>query len=319
MGALLSPLDLVRDLVGEISVITVLFLLRIVGFDIFARFARLVRVVRVTWSSVVLRRRYELVYTDADDEGMTTRRLAEALQRERGGNTRVVALGAPEDLLDWPLRRGVAAVLLLVTDVSPLSARTAVRDSIQERLVRFVNRGGTLVVGHDALYRRSRNHILQRFYGVTLTDFRARSTPVTYVREPSRDCGPVVEDVLRRLPERFELDDAEVVSGDWSAATAVLYRSEPAGDGPAVPLVTYQACGDGHAFWVNSGDHTKHGPPGSVARPQAAFVALLTALLDGAGRPSPTTPAEASPPAQPDDAALDDQGRAGLDDAVVPS
>lgn len=283
--SLLAPVDLARDLIGEISVITAIFVLRVVGVDVFARIGRLSRLVRVSWSALAHRRHHELVYTDADDAGMTTRRLVEALQAQRGSGVRVVALSTPEELLEWPLRSPwVGAVVLLVTDVSPLSSRSDVRDTIQERLVRFVGRGGTLVLGHDALYRRSRNHILQRLYGVTLTDFRPRREPVEYVRAARGDDGAVVDALLARLPDRLVLDDHEVVSGEWSSATSVLYRSEPASDGPAVPLVTYQPCGAGHAVWVNSGDHDRSGPPASVAKPQAALVTILATLLDGLAR-----------------------------------
>ena len=277
-----SDIEFISQFIGEIALLAVLFVLRLIGIDFFIKFLRLYHYLAMVVTYVVSRRKFILLYTDADDQGASTYRLLQQLQlAQRDRKVRLVALKSPEDILKWPLSaRFVDAVTLLISDVSPLSTNARTRDLIQHKLVKFVHNGGLLILGHDALYRRSRNHILQQLYGVTLTQFDPRKgQKVCYQKntDPERSCA--VSALLTGLPEQFELDDGEVVTGQWPVCTEFLYVAPATANFPEVPLVTVQRIQQGHAIWLNSGDHSPDGPPHSIGKPDPLFVTLLDGLL----------------------------------------
>lgn len=277
-----SDIEFISQFIGEIALLALLFVLRLVGIDFFIKFLRFYHYVAMVANYVFSRRKFILLYTDADDQGASTYRLTQQLQiTQQDRKVRLVALKSPEDILKWPLKaRFVDAVTLLISDVSPLSTNARTRDLIQQRLVNFVHHGGLLILGHDALYRRSRNHILQKLYGVTLTEFNARKgQKVCYQKntDPERSC--VVSDLLTGLPEQFELDDGEVVTGLWPNCTEFLFVAPATDSFPEVPLVTLQRIQQGYAIWLNSGDHSPDGPPHSIGKPDPLFVTLLDGLL----------------------------------------
>lgn len=277
-----SDIEFISIFLGEIALLAVLFVLRLIGIDFFIKFLRLYHYLAMVSSYVLSRRKFVLLYTDADDQGASTYRLVQQLQvTQQDRKVRLVALKSPEDILKWPLSgRFVDAVALLISDVSPLSTNAKTRDLIQQKLVNYVHNGGLLILGHDALYRRSRNHILQQLYGVTLTQFDPRKgQKVCYQKnkDPERACA--MSALLTELPEQFELDDGEVVTGQWPVCTEFLFVAPATTNFPEVPLVTIQRIQQGYAVWLNSGDHSPEGPPHSIGKPDPLFVKLLDGLL----------------------------------------
>lgn len=299
-----SEIEFISIFIGEIALLAVLFLLRLIGIDFFIKFLRFYHYLAMMSSYVISRRKFILLYTDADDQGASTYRLVQQLQATQADRkVRLVALKSPEDILKWPLSaRFVDAVTLLISDVSPLSTNARTRDLIQRKLVHYVHNGGLLILGHDALYRRSRNHILQELYGVTLTQFDPRKDQkVRYLKnqDPERSCA--ANSLLQGLPEQFELDDGEVVTGKWPVCTEFLYVTPATATFPEVPLVTVQRIQQGHAVWLNSGDHSPDGPPHSIGKPDPLFIKLLDGLLRHARATAPCSDNEivtSSPPSE---------------------
>ncbi len=217
---------------------------------------------------VRLRKPVTLLYSDC---GIHAQTLAERLGAVRLGNA--------EELAGWPLRpKSVRAVLLLITDVTQLSANKRLLERIEGRLKTFCDAGGILILGHDAIYRRFRAETLREMAGGKLSGFKGYD---------GRDGGPATKVVyelctpspLPGLPTKVELSDNEVLRGDWDDSVQVLYKSADAGD----PLVTQRSYGKGRVHWVNSGDHTRRGPPPSIAGPDEGLVEIMSVLLSKPG------------------------------------
>lgn len=267
------------DLLVNLVAVFIVFVARLLGFDAYSRGIRLFRrlpisVRRLRGAATIL------VYTDCDDELHTAKALAAGLE-ERINTTdrqvRVTVVRDGVDLARWPYPAdGVIAILILLTDVTQLSVNPRERGRVQRRLIRYVHRGGCLILGHDVIYRRSRNERLQRIAGGSLDDFYREDGPTAYVKV---DSGPRVTSnrrLLEALPDSIELGDNEVIIGQWDADVEYLYRWEK---DPDIPLVTRRPVGRGRVFWINSGDTSAKGPPRSLARPEPSLVQLLVNLV----------------------------------------
>jgi hypothetical protein len=265
---------------SELAIVMLLFLLRAVGFDLFRRVRWLLRFPLLAVHAA-LGRRVTLLYTDCDDAGRTTLGLKRAIAARLPG-ARIRALKNAEDIMDWPVFPfAVEAIIILITDVSPLSSNEKTRGALQRRLERFVHRGGTLVLGHDVLYRRSKNPILQKLAGCRITEFtRSDTAPVRYVLFGETTSPHYEAGLLTDMEPRFALEDREYVTGRWADDVRYVYvLDSPESSGKVVPLVTFRRCGDGAVLWFNSGDSTEAGPPEPLAGPNPAFVQTLVALL----------------------------------------
>lgn len=272
-------ISVVSDVMVNLIAVLVVFLSRLLGFDLYSRGIRTVRRLPVA----VRRSRgidTVLVYTDCDDELHTSRALATGLEEKiasLGRPVRVVVVDDGVDLTRWPFpARGVLAVLVLLTDVTQLSARPRGRARVQRRLIKYVHRGGCLVLGHDVIYRRTRNERLQRISGGTLDSYRRDDGPTSYVKVVTGPRATTDQRLLRELPDTLELCDNEVIVGDWGADVEYLYRWA---QDPEVPLVTRRAVGSGRVYWINSGDSSAKGPPRALARPEPGLVGLLATLI----------------------------------------
>ncbi|WP_018683329.1 hypothetical protein [Actinokineospora enzanensis] len=270
------------EYVDEVGVnlvaVFVVFVARVLGFDVYARAIRGRRAlgtgVRRLW-----RTRTVLLYTDCNDELHTSKALAARLQEDllaAGFRVRVRMARDGADLARWSFSRSVVGIILLITDVTQLSVRPRDRDRLQKRLVRYVHRGGCLVLGHDVIWRRSRNERLQKLAGCSLDTFERSTEPIRYTRVDSGPRASDHTDLLAALPETMELGDNEVVIGRWNRDVDFLYCWA---DRPDTPLVTRRSIGDGRVYWVNSGDSDSSGPPRSLARPERPFIILLAALI----------------------------------------
>jgi hypothetical protein len=261
--------------------VLIVFVARLLGFDVLNRLVRVAR-----RFSMLARRifgvRTVLLYTDCDDELHTSRILAAHLEKAAavyGKKVRVLVAPNGSDLMRRPISGlGLHAVILLLTDVTQFTSRQREGDRFQNGLARYAHRGGCLILGHDVIYRRSRNKRLQELAGCTLDRFARMNRVVHYVRVDDGDRMSSDAELLLNLPQVMSLGDNEVVIGSWKRDVEYLYRWR---DDEDVPLVTRRTVGNGKVYWLNSGDSNALGPPRTLAKPDGQFVEMLVALLRG--------------------------------------
>lgn len=259
--------------------VLIVFIARLLGFDTLNRLIRLGR-----RTAMLTRRvfgvRTVLLYTDCDDELHTSRTLAahiETAMATYGARVRVVMAPNGADLMRRPISgAGLHAVILFVTDVTQFTTRRRVGERFQNGLARYAHHGGCLILGHDVIYRRSRNKRLQELAGCTLDRFARVNRVVHYVRVDEGDRMTTDSELLYNLPQVMALGDNEVVIGSWQRDVEYLYRWQ---DDEEVPLVTRRTVGNGKVYWLNSGDSNALGPPRTLAKPQPEFVEMLAALI----------------------------------------
>lgn len=269
--------------IGEVGInliaVVVVFVARVLGFDVFNRGIRFGRRL-----SMVVRRifgvRTVLLYTDCDDEMHTSRTLSAKLAAAvaaKGARLRVVVARNGGDLTRRPVSgAGLHAIVLLLTDVTQFTSGAKEGERFQKSLARYAHRGGCLILGHDVIYRRSRNKRLQRLAGCTLDKYASVNQVVDYVRVDEGDRVSSDPELLADLAPAMSLSDNEIVIGSWQNDVEYLYRWR---EDDTVPLVTRRVVGHGRVYWLNSGDSTALGPPRVLARPEAPFVGLLAALI----------------------------------------
>lgn len=277
-----------NEIVINLIAVFIVFIARLFGLDVYGRLIRGFR--GVLTAAIWLRGKpIILLYTDCDDELHTTRVLAARLREEltsAGIRARVEIAQDGVDLERWTFTRAVTSIVLLITDVTQLSARPRSREQLQKRLVKYVHRGGCLILGHDVIYRRSRNESLQKLAGCILDKFERSPEQISYRKV---EAGPRVcsdSELLDRLPASMELSDGEVVIGSWSHDVEFLYCWDGNEDRP---LVTRRRVEKGLVCWVNSGDSDMAGPPRVLARPEAGFVRLMSSLILSSAPHSPVS------------------------------
>lgn len=270
---------------GEIAInlaaVAIVFIARLLGFDLLNR---MIRVGHRT--SMATRRifgvRTILLYTDCDDELHTSRTLARHIEAEAtnfGLRSKVIVAPTGEDLMRRPVSGpGMHAVILLVTDVTQFTTKPRDGVRFQKALARYAHRGGCLILGHDVIYRRSRNKRLQELAGCTLDRFSRMNREVHYLRVDHGDRMSTDKELLDRLPQIMSLGDNEVVIGAWKRDVEYLYVWR---DDEEVPLVTRRTVGNGTVYWINSGDSNAHGPPRALAKPDEPLLDMLLGLIRG--------------------------------------
>lgn len=272
--------DFLTQVATQLTLLIIVGVLRLFGVDIFARILK-------AWRFFLLLIRKSLgheaalLYTDCDVDGSDiTHRFADKLGlrlAEHGARIDVLPLKAGASLQYWPLSIwAVRAVVLLVTDITKLSAYPKRRMRIEKRLARFCHRGGTLVLGHDVIYRRAQNSYLERLAGCRLTRYLAAPNGVAYVKVITGDRVSTDKHLLDDLPDSLNLEDGEIITGNWAEHVEFVYVLE--GDANW-PLVTRKTYGSGLVFWINSGDQGEDGPPRSISRPSSDLINLITELI----------------------------------------
>lgn len=219
--------QILADVAANLVAVFIVFTARFFGFDTFGGLIRMVRRLPIL-SRRLARRKTVLVYTDCDDEGRTTKILCDRLERQLGSahgervSVKVVRDGV--DLLRWPFPvSGVLGVIVLITDVTQLSAQPRDRKFLQENLSRYVKKGGRLVLGHDVIYRRSRNDQLQKLAGGALDSYQRVARPITYIKVDAGDRVTSNTALLANLPAELEFRDNEVIieSGLTMSSTCI--------------------------------------------------------------------------------------------------
>jgi hypothetical protein len=231
-------------------------------------------------------RREILLWIDTDYG--TVQQLADHVRKQlqalTAGNlrrARVHAMKLPREILQHPMRPSiVAAIILINTDVSKLSADDKVREQIQDRLLKYLGRGGGLVGCHDVIYRRARNDRLQQAFGGKIDGFSLlKEQPVEYVRNPDQANHPIV----KALDEKFTLKDGEILATKgWRRDAQVLFLSTEEPE-PHNLVVAQEYLKTGRLVWLNSCDHQDSICP-SIGEPQTHFVTLLSASVQWVAR-----------------------------------
>lgn len=272
-------LDLIDKVLLNLLVVLIVFIAKLFGLDVFSRTIRLSRRFLITIRNIG-RKATIVLFTDCDDELHTTRALAvdvETALKTSGIRAKVIAVRDGLDLLRYPLTASsIASIVLLLTDVTQFSSYPRDRAELQTMLVKYAHGGGCLILGHDVIYRRSRNERLQKLAGCVLDKFKRVEESVKYIKVGVPPRATADAKLLAELPDALELTDNEVVIGEWMADVEYLYHWQK---DEAVPLVTRRAVGSGRVYWVNSGDTNISGPPRSLARPEGDFINLLATLI----------------------------------------
>lgn len=277
-------LELIKSFTNELALVFTLWITRFIGFDLFNKSVRLWRLY-IFYIRRIFGNRYALVYTDCDASGDVVKRICCNLN-SNNKNIKYIPIDNPEEILKFPLSPYLCkSVSILITDVSPLSTDSSKRLDIQKRLEKFTSKGGTLVLGHDTIYRRTRNEIFQKIAGCKLDEFYSEGCSATPYKkltsaeddESYRICKDSA--LLDILPDNFCLHDGEVVTGKWAKDVEYLYihagkEAEP----PLFPLLTRKQLEHGYVFWVNSGDRTKDGEPHSHTAADQNFMTILQAI-----------------------------------------
>lgn len=253
---------------------SVIFIVRALGVDLYPKVLRIINTVRLTiWRSAG--QKALLFYTDADDTGLTAQNLVRKLTTSNP-KLHFVVLKSGADLLNWPRRPAlISAIILLVTDVTPLALEASMANRIDTFLEKYSLAGGTLILGHDAIYRRASTARIQQLAGCRITKFRPEDRNTHYTLNTS-NASRLNPNVLSQLPSSMAMNDREIVGGDWASDVETIYSLK---SDPSWPLVTIRASASGNVFWCNSGDTNASGPPESFLIPPNEFIALMSSLV----------------------------------------
>lgn len=228
-----------------------------------------------------------IIYADCNDKSAAIKsienRLAEKLHGKR---LWIKTISDPEEILAEPFAQCLThAVIVLITNVTSLSLNVKSKEKIQERINSFCQNGGIVVLGHDAIYRRTSHETFEAMAGGRLEGYDNKEKIVKYKRNDSEK-RKIKSNLLREnLPESAELTDGEYLRGTWREEVEFLYilsqDSPPPGTEKTfhVPLVTRKLNGKGASFWINSGDSGKKGPPISLSLPENDLIKILSAII----------------------------------------
>lgn len=175
----------------------------------------------------------------------------------------IETLTSPSEILSKPIDL-IDSIILLNTDVTKLADSNVLGKRINETLENYVECGGRLIGSHDLIYRRTRNHVLQRMFGCVISEFAYKEATEYRRTDACEEFG-----VFNNTPESFSLHDGEICWGNLSPDADVLYE-----DAEGIPLVFVREYGNGVCVYLNSGDY-KENAPLSILKPEKGFVSLL--------------------------------------------
>lgn len=274
------------NFVSEIAIVLILGIGRLLGFDFYYR---VLKIYRYIYFNIVAMfgYKYVIVYTDCDVNGYTTNRIARLLKSHVDAKNIYIPINSPTKLNLYPIQpRLCNAVLLIITDVTQLSTSERIRHKIQNDIEKFVVNGGVLILGHDAVYRRTKNEILQHLAGCELLEYsRLTDDQLEYVRYDKISDNEEYrvlrdDDFLKDLPEKFALFDNEIVAGKWTKDVKYLYALHDEKEGRNIPLVTRRQRDKGCVFWLNSGDKAGEGEPVSVTEMDENLLSVICKFVE---------------------------------------
>lgn len=224
-----------------------------------------------------------IVYVDCDDKSATIKSIEAKLRPLLGPQKLwVKTIENPEHLLAEPLSQNIThAIVMMITNVTPLSLVNNKKEQIQNSINSFCQCGGVVILGHDAIYRRSSNGTFEKLAGGKLDRYHIASTN-TYKRVDSGFKATQETDLIQKLPGSASISDGEYLLGTWDNSVKFIYVLEGTPDprtGEPIPLLTRKTNGEGVAYWINSGDTDESGPPKSLAVPENDLIKILTTLI----------------------------------------
>jgi glycerophosphoryl diester phosphodiesterase len=184
-----------------------------------------------------------------------------------------IIMADPLEITHYDLH-SIYAVILLNTDVTKLSSSEETRLILDQLLSDFIEAGGLLLGSHDIIYRRTKNILLQKAFGCTIKNFMGMDR-VEY--QKTDECKEL--NMFLSLDDNFYLMDGEVCWGDLAPDATVYFVYEDKQSGDIIPLVFGRDYGDGHCFWINSGEYKEH-PPQSISKAETSLVLLMNEILN---------------------------------------
>ena len=172
----------------------------------------------------------------------------------------------------------IHSIILLNTDVTKLSTVEDTRTMLDRRLSDYVFHGGRLLGTHDIIYRRTLNEKLQEAFGYFTKYFEAMEDGVEYTK--TEECKEL--NAFTSLDDSFFLKDEEICWGDESDLdddVIVYFTGKSSKFDEPVPLVFSRGHGDGHCFWLNTGE-TKMKAPRSISLMEEPLVLLINEILN---------------------------------------
>lgn len=275
-----------QNFATELSVLLVLGFGRVIGIDLFWKLRYIYNALRF----LILRVfgiRIALVYTDCDEDGQTTRRIARHLSSQ-DQKIQYIPISDPALLQSYPLFNIFCeAVIIFITDVTPLSTNHKNRISIQKKLQYYVAKGGVLILGHDVIYRRTRNNLLQNLAGCTAIEFQSEKRTGTLYHKFS-SCEEILAnrhyanpEFMSELPDNFVLKDNEIVGGEWAEDVKFLYiHGEKSKKQVVLPLVTMRLIDEGIVYWLNTGDKKAEGDPPALTQLDDNLMKILKTFVN---------------------------------------
>lgn len=228
-----------------------------------------------------------ILYTDCSDHSATNKCIAEHLLKNFSQKKfKIKIIENPEAILKEPLSQSIThAIIILITNVSGLSANDRKKQKIQESINYFCQSGGIVVLGHDAIYRRTKNQIFEKMTGGVLNHYNNNNKEIIYSKNNAGSRRTTDESLLNSLPQSMKLTDGEFLLGSWAQDVEFLYvlggkrEEEIDKRQDQTPLVTRKTNGRGTAYWINSGDFGESGPPRSLSAPENGFIEILKCIL----------------------------------------
>lgn len=268
--------DIIISAGSELTLLAILLLFRIIGVDLFQKTLLLKNYV-YSLLLFIMEKKLILIYTDCNDGHSTTNNIVASLDKFLNRQYIIKPIYDSESLLTWKLTPAfIASLFVLITDVTPLSTNRKKREKIQRKIIKYVESGGISFLGHDILYRRTRNDLIQKIAGCRITKFHQCGDNITYIK--NSDGLRVTENIklLDALPGEFSLPDREYITGEWSEEVEFLYFLR---NSENVPLITRKKLMHGVIIWINSGDHNEKGPPPSLSKPSNHLIEIFGLIL----------------------------------------
>jgi glycerophosphoryl diester phosphodiesterase len=158
----------------------------------------------------------------------------------------------------------------MITDVSKLSANEKIKNTIEKKIVNYIDCGGGMIGTHDIIYKRTRNQMLENIFGCTLNNFRRTKIAIKYKKNPS-----IKLDFFTSLPDTFSLDDGEICWGCWENDVKYIFQTD---EKKPKPVVVSRDYGKGKIIWMNSADKSDK-VARSISEPEDIFICLLACAI----------------------------------------
>ena len=167
----------------------------------------------------------------------------------------LITIDETRKVLRYPLSL-IDIVVLVNTNVSQISSRHNESELIQNRLKKYAQKGGQLILTHDIAWRRSRAKILCEAMKYKTDHFEKPDVDKITVNYVAKDLDcPLV----KKFGD-FKLKDGEVCWGGFHETWChrILYETEVfdriENERKTVPVMIYHKIRDGYIIWMNSGD-----------------------------------------------------------------